>query len=105
MNVFYERKTMNTSNWLLLYAILTAGLLLSCDAVPDQMGEHQKLYENIAPVELPDYVKESNDTMMQKIVSLASLIDSSREKAIFPAFANSAGSTILIKSSNEEPFD
>lgn len=90
---------------------MTAVLLLSCskqdenddnptstrtyenlDALFESMGQRQKLYVDIAPVELPSYIKESNDSMMQKIVSMAALIDSSREKAIFPAFTSSTGS-------------
>ncbi|MGM0474938.1 MAG: hypothetical protein ACQERV_12400 [Bacteroidota bacterium] len=99
---------MKANSLITLTLFLAAGLLISCnknddnndptstgtyedlEAVFDRMGERQKLHVDLAPVELPDYVTESNDTMMQEIVSLADFINSSRERAIFPAFADSA---------------
>lgn len=57
------------------------------DAMLDKAGESQKLWVDIAPIELPDYVIGSEDSMKQKIVAFAALIDSSRERAIFPEFA------------------
>jgi hypothetical protein len=86
-----------------LSLILSAGLLFSCSkkedddhtstgtykdlsAVFEKIGERQKLYKDLAPVELPDFMYESGDTMVQKIVSLAELINSSREIALYPEF-------------------
>ena len=75
------------ANYLIpLLIILGVGLLFSCnkkdddddptstgtyedlDAVFKSMGESQKHYVDLAPVELPDYLDESGDTMMQKLV-------------------------------------
>ena len=101
---------MKANSLITLILFLAAGMLISCnknddnndptstgtyedlEAVFDRMGERQKLHVDLAPVELPDYVKESNDTMMQEIVSMADFINSSRERAIFPAFADSTDS-------------
>ncbi len=66
---------MKTSRRLILYILMTAGLLSSCskqdnnddnltstttykdlDALFERMGERQKLYVDIAPVELPNYI-------------------------------------------------
>lgn len=101
---------MKANNLVTLSLLMVAGLIYSCnkkddndpastgtyedlEAVFEKIGESQKLYVDLAPVELPDHVQEINsDTMMQKIASLAELINSSREKAIFPAFVDSDGS-------------
>ncbi len=101
---------MKANSLITLTLFLAAGLLISCnknddnndptstgtyedlEAVFERMGERQKLHVDLAPVELPDYVKESNDTMMQEMVSMADFINSSRERAIFPAFADSTDS-------------
>ena len=95
---------------ILISIMLSAGMVVSCnkndndndptstgtledlDAVFDYMAQRQKSYVDIAPVELPDYVTASDDTSMQKLVAFAARIDSSREKAIFPALAGSNGS-------------
>ncbi|HDS07822.1 MAG TPA: hypothetical protein ENO05_09365 [Bacteroides sp.] len=95
---------------ILISIMLSAGMVVSCnkndndndptstgtledlDAVFDYMAQRQKSYVDIAPVELPDYVTASDDTSMQKLVAFAARIDSSREKAIFPALAGFNGS-------------
>jgi hypothetical protein len=71
----------------------------------DKAGERQKLWVDIAPIELPDYITESEDSMKQKIVALAALIDSSRERAIFPAFAQSAHKSESTRKGTSEGYE
>ena len=113
---------MKTCCQCLYCAFLAAGLLLSCsktkeeeptsgdsfatlDAMLDKAGERQKLWVDIAPIELPDYITESEDSMKQKIVALAALIDSSRERAIFPAFAQSAHKSESTRKGTSEGYE
>lgn len=105
---------MKACSLLWISIMLSAGMVVSCnknendpastgtledlDAVFDYMAQKQKSYVDIAPVELPDYVTASDDTSMQKLVAFAARIDSSREKAIFPALAGFNGSGGAVKS-------
>lgn len=105
---------MKTCYVIFIFIILSVGMVVSCkkndndptstetledlDAVFDYMSQRQKSYVDLAPVELPDYLTSSHDTSMQKLVSFAARIDSSREKAIFPALAGFDGSGGSVKS-------
>jgi len=108
------------ANYLITISLfLLAGLLSSCnkddnndpdstgtyedlEAVFEKIGENQKLYMDLAPVELPEHFSEPGDTMMQKIVFLAELINNSREKAIFPEFVDSEGSKKSASGTTEQ---
>ena len=81
---------MNTSSRIFMCIFLAGGLLLSCSKKSDYNEENNPAstgtYKDLDAV--PDLIETLND--------------SSSEKAIFPTFANSIGSTILFKSNSEE---
>lgn len=48
----------------------------------EEVSAKHKTYFDLAPIELPSYIIQSNDTMKQRIVQLAAFIDSSKAKSV-----------------------
>ncbi len=83
--------------------------LESVEAIFDEVESKHKSYFNLAPIELPSYITESDDTMMQKIVELAAFFNSSTVKSMqinlpdYPDLKHSLGKTAYNISSDDEP--
>jgi hypothetical protein len=48
----------------------------------EEVSAKHKTYFDLAPIELPSYIIQSDDTMKQRIVQLAAFIDSSKAKSL-----------------------